>query len=162
MERLGLGKNIRTLGLIEKGLAEWRAAGQKGERPITHRQVADWLAGYEGAWRASGTPSLGELFTDEASYRLAPYEEPITGIAAIAQMWETEREGPDEAFTMSSDIVAVEGNTAVARVAVTYGDPATQEYVDLWIIRFAADGRCSDFEEWPFWPGKSHVAASPP
>jgi len=25
---------------------------------------------------------------------------------------------------------------------------------DLWVLRFAADGRCSSFEEWPFAPGQ--------
>ncbi|WP_327035397.1 hypothetical protein [Micromonospora ureilytica] len=29
-----------------------------------------------------------------------------------------------------------------------------QEYRDLWVMRFADDGRCRSFEEWPFWPGQ--------
>jgi hypothetical protein len=40
----------------------------------------------------------------------------------------------------------------VARVAVDYGDPVTQSYRDLWVMRFGPDGRCAAFEEWPFWP----------
>jgi hypothetical protein len=40
----------------------------------------------------------------------------------------------------------------VARVEVWYGDPVRQEYRDLWIMRFAGDGRCRSFEEWPYWP----------
>ena len=63
-------------------------------------------------------------------------------------MWETEREGPDEVFQMTREIVAVEGDTAVARLEVRYGDPVDQEYRDLWIMRFAEDGRCRSFEEW--------------
>lgn len=43
----------------------------------------------------------------------------------------------------------------MARVRVRYGDPVTQEYADLWVLRFAADGRCAEFEEWAYWPGKS-------
>jgi hypothetical protein len=73
-------------------------------------------------------------------------------------MWESERAGPDEAFRMASEIIAVEGDTAVVRVNVSYGDPATQEYRDLWLVRFAADGRCASFEEWPFWPGEPFSA----
>jgi hypothetical protein len=67
-------------------------------------------------------------------------------------MWEVEREGSDEAFQMASDIIAVDGATAVARVEVRYGDPVTEEWRDLWLVRFAADGRCARFEEWPFSP----------
>ncbi|MGI8306275.1 hypothetical protein [Saccharopolyspora hattusasensis] len=33
-----------------------------------------------------------------------------------------------------------------------------EEYRDLWIVRFAPDGKCLAFEEWPFWPGKDYRA----
>ncbi|MFG2099247.1 hypothetical protein ACGFJ5_01450 [Micromonospora echinaurantiaca] len=69
-------------------------------------------------------------------------------------MWEAERAGPDEVFRMTSEIVAVDGDTAVVRLEVRYGDPVHQEYRDLWIMRFAEDGRCGSFEEWPFWPAQ--------
>ena len=64
-------------------------------------------------------------------------------------MWERERTGPDETFEMSSEIVAVDGDTGVARVEVSYGDPVEIEYRDLWIVRLDGDGRCVEFEEWP-------------
>jgi len=67
-------------------------------------------------------------------------------------MWEEEREGPDEVFTLATDILAVDGPTAVVRAEVCYGDPPGQEYRDLWVIRFAGDGPCTWFEEWPYWP----------
>ena len=37
-------------------------------------------------------------------------------------------------------------------------NPVTQEYRDLWILRFAPDGRVEDFEEWAFWPDKPYTA----
>jgi hypothetical protein len=51
---------------------------------------------------------------------------------------------------------------AVVRAEVSYGDPPTQEYRDLWVIRFAADGRCAWFEEWPFWPQQPHAESADP
>ncbi|MER7083218.1 SnoaL-like domain-containing protein [Saccharopolyspora kobensis] len=117
-----------------------------------------WVADYERAWRAPGVDALAQLFTADATYLQAPYEEPRTGLPAIARMWEDERTGPDEQFRMTSAPVALEGDTAVVRVAVQYGDPPVQEYRDLWVIGFAADGRCRSFEEWPFWPGKGYQA----
>ena len=48
-------------------------------------QLTDWLAGYERAWRSPGTDSLAELFTEDASYSTAPYEEPHRGLEAIAR-----------------------------------------------------------------------------
>lgn len=111
-----------------------------------------WIAAYERLWRTPGTAGLRELFTDDASYLHSPYEDPIVGLAAIERDWEGEREGPDEAFTMAAEIVAVDGDTAVAKVLVRYGDPVTQEYQDIWLVRFAEDGRARSYEEWPFWP----------
>lgn len=119
--------------------------------------VEAWVAGYEAAWRTPGTEALAGLFTEDATYSKAPYEEPDRGLAAIAELWEDGREGPDEAFAMASEVVAVDGDTAVVRVHVAYAAPHP-EYRDLWVLRFAADGRCASFEEWPFWPGKGYSA----
>jgi hypothetical protein len=55
-------------------------------------------------------------------------------------MWEKEREGPGEVFTLATDILAVDGSTAVVGAEVCYGDPPGQEYRDLRVIRFAGDG----------------------
>jgi hypothetical protein len=55
-------------------------------------------------------------------------------------------------FTPDTEIIAVDGQVAVVRAEVRYGDPPIQEYRDLWVIRFASDGRCAWFEEWPYAP----------
>ena len=126
--------------------------------PMRREQVTDWVAAYERAWRAPGTGALAGLFTADAVYRLSPYDDPVVGLPAIGRMWEAERDGPAEVFAMTSDIVAVDGDTAVVRLEVHYGEPVHQEFRDLWVIRFAGDGRCVSFEEWPFWPGQFDAA----
>jgi ketosteroid isomerase-like protein len=127
---------------------------------VNREQVSDWVAAYERAWRAPGTGALAGIFTQDATYRQSPYEEPITGLPAIAAMWDAERDGPDEVFHMTSDVIATDGDTAVVRVEVGYGDPVHQEYRDLWVLRFADDAHCNWFEKWPFWPGQPHTAAA--
>lgn len=109
--------------------------------------VEAWIDGYERAWRTAGTAGLGALFTPDGTYLQGPYRTPVVGLAAIAEMWEAERDGPDEAFEMSRQVVAVDGDTAVARLRVRY--QRGREYQDLWIMRFDAEGRCRHFEEWP-------------
>ena len=132
--------------------------------PGTISQVTDramvkrWLAAYEAAWRVPGTEGLAEIFTSDASYRQSPYQEPVVGLDAVRRMWDEEREGPDEVFTLATDIVAVDGPTAVVRAEVRYGDPLRQEYRDLWIMQLGGDGRCNWFEEWPYWPGQPGAA----
>jgi hypothetical protein len=128
---------------------------------VTRAQFIDWLAGYERAWRTPGTDVLAELFAEDAAYSTAPYENPHRGLEEIARMWEAERFGPDEAFEMISEVVAIEDNTGVARVSVQYREATDKkrrlhrqqkEYRDLWIVQLDETGLCSHFEEWPFWP----------
>ena len=124
--------------------------------------VSRWLASYEAAWRAPGTLRLAGIFTDDASYRHSPYEQPVVGLEAIRRMWDTDRDGPDEVFTLATDILAVDGPAAVVRAEVRYGDPLRQEYRDLWVMRLSDDARCSWFEEWPSWPGRPYSARDDP
>jgi ketosteroid isomerase-like protein len=105
-------------------------------------QVSEWLAGYERAWRTAGVAQLADLFTPDANYLQGPYDEPVIGLPAIGRMWADTRDGPDEIFTATTEIVAVDGDTAVVRLEVQYGNPVSQQYRDLWIMRYAADGRC--------------------
>ena len=121
--------------------------------------VRRWVAKYEHAWRTPGSDELSSLFTADATYLHSPYEEPVEGHEAIRQMWDEERDGPDEVFTLSTEIVAVEGETAVIRAEVRYGQPFRQEYRDLWILRLESDGRCAWFEEWAYWPGRPYSAS---
>jgi hypothetical protein len=114
--------------------------------------VQQWVADYERLWRSPGTDGLPDLFAPTATYQPSPWVERIAGLARIAGFWEAERDGPDEVFTMASELVAVDGDTAVVRVAVSYGEPATSRWRDLWVLRFDPHGRCVAFEEWPFAP----------
>jgi ketosteroid isomerase-like protein len=118
--------------------------------------VMRWVQGYEQAWRDGDLEAVGTLFTEEACYRPSPYEEPEVGLAAIREFW---LDDESAVFTMTAAPVAVDDRDAVVRVEVRYGDPVHQEYRDLWVLRFAADGRVEDFEEWAYWPGKAYSAA---
>lgn len=124
---------------------------------LSRHRAEEWIAAYERAWRTPGTEPLRELFAEDATYSMGPYEEPAVGLAAIADLWERERKGPEEVFEMSHELVAVDGDTAVVRVEVRYGPPRHLQYRDLWIVRLAPDGRCREFEEWPFWPDRGVV-----
>ena len=120
-------------------------------------EVMRWVAGYERAWRERDVDAVAALFTERAAYRPSPYEPSEVGHEAIKTIW------PDDegvAFTMDADVVAVEGDIAVVRVDVSYTAPRPQEYRDLWLLRFADDGRVADFEEWAYWPGRGYSAGA--
>jgi ketosteroid isomerase-like protein len=121
---------------------------------MRHDDVRRWVTRYEKAWRSPGTASLAELFTEDVSYRPSPWADPVEGTEALAEFWNAERDGPGEAFTMSSELVALDGDTAVVRIQVDYEKASSGRWRDLWVLRFDEDGRCRHFEEWPFAPGQ--------
>lgn len=118
--------------------------------------VMEWVANYERAWRDGDTGAVARLFTEGARYRRSPYETSEVGHAAIRAFW---REDEGRSFTMTAEPVAVQGRDAVVRLEVRYGEPGNQEYRDLWVLRFADDGRVEDFEEWAYWPGKPYTTS---
>lgn len=112
----------------------------------------DWMQMYEKAWRAEDIDLLSSVFTEDVSYKVSPFKEPMAGLEKLKKFWQEKRDGPDEAFEMTHELVALEGDRAVVRVDVHY--KAGDHWKDLWILNFATDGRCSSFEEWPFKPNQ--------
>lgn len=119
--------------------------------PLDRDAVALWISAYESVWRDGRSRDLGELFTEDAGYRASPSAEPLRGLVAIRRWWDAETD-PAEDWCIVSEVLAVDGDVAVARLDVRYSAPAERRYLDLWILRFAPDGRCSSFEEWYWTP----------
>jgi ketosteroid isomerase-like protein len=119
--------------------------------------VMRWVAEYERVWRAGDLEGVTRLFTEDVRYLVSPYAQPRTGHAEVQEFW---RDDEGRTFTVTAEPIAVEGRDAVVRLEVRYGDPVEQEYRDLWLLRFAPDGRVEHFEEWAFWPDKPATAAA--
>lgn len=47
---------------------------------MDHSRVATWVDAYERAWRTTGTKPLRELFAEDATYSMGPYEDPARGL----------------------------------------------------------------------------------
>ena len=110
---------------------------------MDRRAVEKWVDRYELCWRTPGTEHLDELFVPAATYLPSPWSRLLEGLDEIAELWESERDGADEDFTMSSDVVTVDGNTAVVRVFVEYATPGAGRWRDLWVLQLTDDGRAS-------------------
>ncbi len=124
---------------------------------MTRDEVMLWVETYERAWRSQDVESIERLFTPSAAYLRSPYDKPMVGHPAIREFWVVDDDG--SVFAMAARVVAVDGLDAVVRVKVEYGDPVHQEYLDLWVLRFADDGRVEHFEEWAYWPEKPYAVS---
>jgi ketosteroid isomerase-like protein len=116
--------------------------------------VKAWVSEYERGWREDDLSAVRKLFTEDARYARSPYDDALLGHEAIEGFW---LDDPGTEFTMTSEPVAVEGDSAVVRVEVQYTAPRRREYRELWVLRFADDGRVADFEEWTYWPDKPNT-----
>jgi hypothetical protein len=117
---------------------------------MQREEVARWLERYVAAWTSGERAEIEALFSPDARYRYHAYDEPVVGTSAIADSW---LEEPDEpgSFEASYECFAAEGDAAVAVGTSMYLNPdgaVDRIYDNVFLLRFDADGRCSDFTEW--------------
>jgi len=119
---------------------------------MTHAELQDWLDRYVSAWRANERGPIEDLFTEDAVYRYRPYgedEHASIGREAIVEAWLDEQDAPDS-WSAEYRPFAVDGDRAVAtgwsRYLATESQPE-RTYHNVFLMRFAPDGRCSEFTE---------------
>jgi hypothetical protein len=114
--------------------------------------VQDWLTRYVEAWRGNAHEPIEALFTDDAVYRYRPYggdEHAAVGLAEVVESWLEEPDAPDS-WEAEYRVFAADGERAVAVGSSHYravGDEPARTFHNCFLLRFAADGRCSEFTE---------------
>lgn len=115
--------------------------------------VQSWLDRYRQAWRANRAEPIAALFSEDAVYRYAPFgaeRYEARGRAAIVEAW---LEKPDDPGSWEAEFspYAVDGDRAVATGISRYaagGDQPARTYHNVFLMRFAPDGRCAEFTEY--------------
>lgn len=127
------------------------------ERAMTTDDVQDWLDRYVRAWQTYDPDAIGELFTDDAQYRYAPWGEPVRGRDAIVASWlapDGDASERDEPGTYDGRYAPwlVQGDRAIATGTSEYfgaqGGPLERRYHNVFLLEFDPDGRCRSFTEW--------------
>jgi hypothetical protein len=120
---------------------------------VDHATFQRWLDDYIEAWTTYDDEAIGELFSEDASYRYHPWDngdEVVEGRAAIVASWLGDR---DEAGSWGAEYRpwAIDGDRAVAAGVSRYlaADGATieREYHNVFLCRFDDNGRCAEFTE---------------
>jgi uncharacterized protein (TIGR02246 family) len=114
---------------------------------MDREDVDRWLQGYLRAWESNDPEDIGSLFTDDAKYYTAPHREPWAGRQAIVDGWIGRKDEPGD-WTFQSDILAIADDLAFVQGVTGYPNADPSAYSNLWVIRLADDGRCSEFTEW--------------
>lgn len=109
--------------------------------------VERWMDGYVKAWTSNDPSDIRALFTDDATYRTGPSDEPWTGRDEIVAKW---IDGKDEPGTWEFryEPMAAVADLAFVRGWTTYLADPSRRYDNLWVIHLGEDGRASDYTEW--------------
>jgi hypothetical protein len=118
---------------------------------IDQQSVSKWLQDYVSAWKSYDPEAIRALFSENATYRYNPYDEPVSGREAIVANWLEYRDAPNT-YSAEYQPIAVDGNTAVSNGRSLYyeadGQTLKRQYDNIFVLRFDEDDRCADFCEW--------------
>lgn len=112
-------------------------------------RLISWMDAYRRAWESNEPDDIRALFTTDARYRNRVDDpSPRTGLDSIVAGWLDEADPPGST-TFSWHLVAEDGDTAVVQCVTEYPEGHKKgTYDNLWVIRFAEDGRARDFTDW--------------
>jgi uncharacterized protein (TIGR02246 family) len=117
----------------------------------TDREAFDsWLTAYGRAWEARDPQAAADLFSEDATYRETPFDEPARGREAIAEYWSRVTAGHD-GVRFGYEILAVADDTGIARWWASFQSIRSGKPVELdgiFVVLMDADGRCKKFREW--------------
>jgi uncharacterized protein (TIGR02246 family) len=117
---------------------------------VDRSAVQAWLDRYIRAWENNDAEQIAALFAEDATYSFGPFQDDVKGRDSIVRSW---LQDPDDPKSWSAEYhpVVVEGDTAIAngRSRYLHSDGSLRmEYDNSFLIRFAKDGRCTEFREW--------------
>jgi SnoaL-like domain len=113
-----------------------------------------WLDRYVDGWKTYSEEAIGKLFSEDARYRYHPWDnadETVSGREQIVANWLANRDRPDSWaaeyhpwVTDGGDAVAV----GVSRYLGPDGVTVEREYHNVFLCRFDAEDRCTEFTEY--------------
>ncbi len=111
--------------------------------------VAAWLDAYRHAWDTYDPTDIEALFAEDCVYHAEPYREPLRGRDAVLAAW-LEEPDPKGTYDGRYEPFLVCDDWAVATGQSRYFKDGKLDHVydNVFVLRFAPDGRCREYREW--------------
>lgn len=109
--------------------------------------VTLWVDAYRRAWESNEPDDIRALFAEDAEYLTEPFAEPWRGHDEIVEQWLKAKDDPGDT-TFEWHPVAANDDVAVVQGRTVYTGKTHGVYDNLWVIRWAHDGRARSFTEW--------------
>jgi uncharacterized protein (TIGR02246 family) len=129
-----------------------------GGAPVVASPAA-WVDAYAAAWRAGDPAAAGELFAPDAAYTFDPFGPGLRGRAQIVAHW-TQAIGAQSELELEIEPPFVDGDRAATAWRARFvRDGERVELAAALLLRFGADGRCTELRE--FWLQAAHPEPHP-
>ncbi len=109
-----------------------------------------WMDAYGRAWESRDPQAAADLFTEDGTYQVTPFLEPIRGRQGIFEYWshvaETEKD-----IRFGYEVLSLTPETGIARWWASFVrvPPGLQTKLDgIFLIYLDANCRCKSLREW--------------
>lgn len=109
-----------------------------------------WLSSYGKAWINRDAPAAASLYTDDATYQVTPFLEPLRGRAAILEYW-NHVAATEQQIQFNYEILAITPDYGIARWQASFVimPQALNTRLDgIFLISLDASGLCTALREW--------------
>ena len=109
-----------------------------------------WLDAYGQAWENRDPEAATALFTEDGTYQVTPFLEPMRGRKAIFEYW-SEVARTEENIRFRHEILGVDPECSIARWSASFVrvPPGLQTKLDgIFLISLDEEGRCKSLKEW--------------
>jgi hypothetical protein len=109
-----------------------------------------WLDAYGQAWENRNPETAAALFTEDGSYQVMPFLEPMRGRKAIFEYW-SEVARTQENIRFAYEILVANAELNIARWSASFVivPPGLQTQLDgIFLISLDEEGRCRSLREW--------------
>lgn len=108
----------------------------------------EWLAAYRRAWVERDPDAAAALFTEDATYRVQPYEEPHVGPQGVRDYWARVTATQRDVELEYGVPISVGDRTAVEWWATLESDGAAVTLAGSFMLRFDESGLCRALREY--------------
>jgi hypothetical protein len=109
-----------------------------------------WLDAYGQAWENRNPEAATALFTEDGTYQVTPFLEPVRGRKAIFEYW-SEVARTEENIRFGYEILVAKSDLNIARWSASFVivPQGLQTQLDgIFLISLDEEGRCRSLREW--------------
>lgn len=117
---------------------------------ITREAFAAWMEKYGRAWEARDANAAADLYTENGTYQVTPFVEPMQGKVAIFEYW-THVVQTQENIQFGYEILAVTSEHGIARWWASFVIIPQQletKLEGIFVLAFDDQGKCTHLREW--------------